>query len=98
MGENSGSLAERWLRTRQLVPYPHSREAAREGNVDSETVTKNARNTQKIHIEQHTFMGIGWCAAWLFTIGFLHLNFWRGVLAIILWPYYIGVHISALVH
>ena len=41
-------------------------------------------------------MGSLWCAAWLFTIGYLHLHFWRGVLAIILWPYYIGVHASAL--
>jgi hypothetical protein len=49
----------------------------------------------RIKIEQHTLTGGLWCAAWLFTIGFLHLNFWRGVLAIILWPYYIGAHFSA---
>lgn len=35
-----------------------------------------------------------WLMGWLFTIGFLHLNFWRGVLAIIIWPYYLGVHIA----
>ena len=28
---------------------------------------------------------------WLFTIGYLHLSFWQGVLAIILWPYDLGV-------
>jgi hypothetical protein len=28
--------------------------------------------------------------AWLFTIGYLHLTFWNGVLAIVLWPVYIG--------
>jgi hypothetical protein len=32
----------------------------------------------KIRIEQHTFMGSVWIAAWLFTIGFLHLGFWKG--------------------
>jgi hypothetical protein len=53
---------------------------------------------QKIRIEQHTFMGIVWFGAWLFTIGYLHLSFWRGVLAIVIWPYYIGVHASALMH
>jgi len=52
---------------------------------------------QKIRIEQHTFMGIVWFGAWLFAIGYLHLSFWRGVLAIVLWPYYIGVHMSMLV-
>lgn len=35
-----------------------------------------------------------WCAAWLFTIEFLHLSFWRGVLAIILWAYYVGAHFA----
>jgi hypothetical protein len=43
-------------------------------------------------------MGGLWCAAWLFTIGFLHLSFWKGVLAIVLWPYYLGVHFSLLAH
>jgi len=28
--------------------------------------------------------------AWLFTIGYLHLTFWTGVLAIVLWPVYLG--------
>lgn len=27
---------------------------------------------------------------WLFTIGFLHLTFWQGVLAIVIWPVYLG--------
>jgi hypothetical protein len=31
-----------------------------------------------------------WFAAWLFTIGFLHLGFWRAVLALLIWPYYLG--------
>ena len=49
-------------------------------------------------IEQHTFMGTLWIAAWLFTIGFLHLGFWKGVLAIVLWPYYLGAFVRALAH
>ncbi len=53
-------------------------------------------DTQRIRIEQHSFAGMLWFAAWLFTIGYLHLNFWRGVLAIVVWPYYIGSHVSAL--
>jgi hypothetical protein len=39
-----------------------------------------------------------WIAAWLFTIGFLHLTFWKAVFAILLWPYYLGLHFSALAH
>lgn len=51
---------------------------------------------EKIRIEQHTFSGALWFAAWLFTIGFLHLTFWRAALAVLLWPYYLGVTLSSL--
>jgi hypothetical protein len=49
---------------------------------------------EKIKIENHTFSGGLWFAAWLFTIGYLKLAFWQGVLAIILWPYYLGAAFS----
>jgi hypothetical protein len=57
-----------------------------------------AKNPQKIQIHQQTFMGMAWFAAWLFTIGYLHLTFWSGVLALVLWPYYIGSHAGVLLH
>lgn len=41
-------------------------------------------------------IGAGWFIGWLFTIGFLQLAFWKGVLALIIWPYYIGVAIRAM--
>ncbi len=52
---------------------------------------------EKVKIENHTFGGGLWFAAWLFTIGYLQLSFWQGVLAIVIWPYYLGVHLSPLV-
>ncbi len=54
--------------------------------------------TQKTRIEHHSFLGLVWIWGWLFTIGFLHLAFWNAVLAIPLWPYYLGVHFSTVVH
>lgn len=51
----------------------------------------------KIRIEQHTFAGCAWFAAWLFTIGYLHLSFWRGVFALVVWPYFIGAHVSTII-
>ena len=36
-----------------------------------------------------------WMIGWLFTLGFLDLGFWKGVLAILVWPYYVGVHFAA---
>lgn len=49
---------------------------------------------EKIRIEHHTLTGGAWIAAWLFTIGFLHLTFWQGVLAVVIWPYYLGLFLS----
>jgi hypothetical protein len=60
--------------------------------------TDSCKKSGQIRIEQHTFMGTAWCAAWLFTLGYLDLSFWRGVLAIILWPYYIGAHFGMFNH
>ncbi len=48
---------------------------------------------EKIIINQDTF-GVLWAIGWLFTIGFLRLSFWRGVLALIVWPYFMGKKFS----
>ncbi|HKW87139.1 MAG TPA: hypothetical protein VJN21_00125 [Candidatus Acidoferrales bacterium] len=53
---------------------------------------------EKIKIEQHSFMGSLWFFGWLFTIGFLHLTFWQGLFAIVIWPYYLGVKFSGMMH
>lgn len=42
----------------------------------------------------HSFAGGIWMIGWLFTIGYLKLSFWYGVLAIIIWPYYLGAALS----
>ncbi len=49
---------------------------------------------EKIRIEQHSATGGLWIAMWLFTIGLLHVTFWKGVLALVLWPYFLGVALS----
>lgn len=46
---------------------------------------------ENIKIEQHSFAGGLWIAGWLFTIGFLQLAAGKAILAIALWPYYLGV-------
>lgn len=46
---------------------------------------------QKIKVEHHTLSGGMWVVGWLFTIGFLKLTFGQGVLALIIWPYNLGV-------
>lgn len=32
-----------------------------------------------------------WFIGWLFTIGYLGLHFWKAVLALVVWPYFLGV-------
>lgn len=51
--------------------------------------------SEKIRIEQHSATGLLWFGGWLFSIGFLHLSFWKGVLALVIWPYYIGTAVAA---
>ncbi len=55
-------------------------------------------NMQKIRIEHHPFLGFGWYAAWLFSVGFLRLTFWKAVFALLIWPYYLGARLSAFLH
>jgi len=50
---------------------------------------------EKIKIE-HGCIGSFWFAAWLFTIGFLHLSFWKALLAILVWPYFLGASLRGL--
>ena len=54
------------------------------------------RTMEKIRIEQHSFGGLLWVAGWLFTIGFLHLTFWKGVAALFVWPVFLGWAFSPL--
>ena len=51
---------------------------------------------QRIRIEQHSAFGVLWFGAWLFTVAFLHLSFWKGALALLVWPYYLGVALAPL--
>ena len=53
---------------------------------------------EKTKIEQHGFAGALWFAGWLFTLGLLHLTIGKGVLAIVLWPYYLGAALAAHLH
>ncbi len=34
--------------------------------------------------------GIIWFAGWLFTIGFVNLAWWKVILGLVVWPYFLG--------
>ena len=35
--------------------------------------------------------GAFWFAGWLFTSAFLNLVWWKWILGLVIWPYYLGV-------
>ena len=38
------------------------------------------------------FFGPVWIIGWLFTIGYVGMPFfWKGVLALLIWPYFLGM-------
>jgi hypothetical protein len=43
-----------------------------------------------ILISHQDIFGTLWIMGWFFTIGYLQLSFWKGVLALVVWPYYLG--------
>jgi hypothetical protein len=45
---------------------------------------------QKSIILQLPAAGTVWVAAWMFTIGVADLGFWKGALALLVWPYFLG--------
>ncbi len=53
-----------------------------------------ATAVERIHITQHTSLGAFWFTGWLFAIGYLKLDFWMGLLGLIVWPYFLGAHFA----
>lgn len=35
-------------------------------------------------------LGMLWFIGWLFSLGYLQMGFFKGLFALLLWPYYIG--------
>jgi hypothetical protein len=46
----------------------------------------NARRSFSVEF----FGGSFWFVGWLFTIGFVELTFWKAVLGLVIWPYFLG--------
>ena len=49
---------------------------------------------RKISITQQSSLGALWFVGWLFTIGYLKLGFFQGLLGLLIWPYFIGAHFA----
>jgi hypothetical protein len=38
--------------------------------------------------------GVIWFIGWMFTIGYVHLVWWKIILGIVVWPYFLGTYIG----
>lgn len=45
----------------------------------------------KTTVKVDSGMGIIWFIGWLFTLAFANLGFGKALLALVIWPYYLGV-------
>ncbi len=50
--------------------------------------------SKTVRLEQHGPLGITWFMGWLFSIGFLKFGFWKGFLALFIWPFFLGAHFA----
>lgn len=53
-------------------------------------MTDDSKTGRRVKVECQHHIPI-WLIGWLFTIGYVNLPFWKAVLALIIWPYYMGV-------
>ncbi|MCS6761249.1 MAG: hypothetical protein MO846_04120 [Candidatus Devosia symbiotica] len=56
--------------------------------------SRHTRQLTRITASAVALSGTRLLAGWLFTIGFLHLAFMRGLFGLLIWPYYLGGHFA----
>lgn len=50
-----------------------------------------ATNANSTPLKVDAGIGIFWFIGWLFTIAFAKLIWWQAILALVVWPYFLGV-------
>jgi len=55
------------------------------------TTEEKPRN---IKVETGSTGGVIWVAGWMFTLAFVKLIWWKALLALIIWPYYLGLAVK----
>ncbi len=50
-----------------------------------------------VTVNANAAVTLPWFTLWIFTIAFAHLSFGQAVLAIVVWPYYLGDAVAKLV-
>jgi hypothetical protein len=47
--------------------------------------------SRNVQVNAGTLVGPIWFIGWLFTIAFAKLIWWKALLALVIWPYFLGV-------
>lgn len=58
----------------------------------------NRKNWKYYHYGHHGIFGAFWLAGWMFTVGLLKLTFWKAVIALFIWAYYLGSYLAGIWH
>ena len=70
-------------------PVPEIGETATTSKPESKSQSK----PESAQASSSSLAGTLWFAGWLFTIGFAHLVWWKALLGVLLWPYFLGTEI-----
>jgi hypothetical protein len=71
--------------TTQSILLPHSQTASDAGH----ETRAEARSKASTGAPPHA-AGMLWFGGWLFTIGFAKLVWWKALLGLVVWPYFLG--------
>jgi hypothetical protein len=63
------------------------------GETPAKAEHDSAERSKEQAASSSSLAGMLWFAGWLFTIGFAHLVWWKALLAVLLWPYFLGIEV-----
>ena len=55
---------------------------------------KEEKKERAKNVESATLLGPIWYIGWLFTVAFAKLSFWKALLALVVWPYFLGTSVA----
>jgi uncharacterized membrane protein len=58
--------------------------------MEKETDMADHNGCHTHHGDKASLVGPLWYIGWLFTVAFVKLAFWKAVLALVMWPWYLG--------
>jgi hypothetical protein len=46
---------------------------------------------KNVHVHSGSSAGVFWTAGWIFTMAFAKLIWWKALLALVIWPWYLAL-------